>query len=150
LTEALASDIPNAADIGNQTPGRATRGFNDSSIDPCPARGLALDGRCRPGFSEGRRTSRLDIGRARQDGQIHDASSRQDAGVRAEGCEGPQDAARLVRALLIERFSKRELAERAGLDQRCLKLTAGSHVRLSTVLRVRRLYKLLMVEPEWP
>lgn len=55
-----------------------------------------------------------------------------------------QDAARLVRSLLLERYTKRALATKAGLERHTLKLKPSQRVRLSTVLRVRHAYRMLI------
>jgi isochorismate hydrolase len=56
------------------------------------------------------------------------------------------EAAQHVKALLRERWSERDLAARAGLHPHTLRLTPESRVRLKTVLKVRRAYRLLMTD----
>ncbi len=56
-----------------------------------------------------------------------------------------QDAAQLVRSLLLERYTKQALAAHAGVERHTLiQLKPSQRVRLSTVLRVRRAYRILM------
>lgn len=55
------------------------------------------------------------------------------------------EAARLIQGLLIERYSKRQLAIVAGLERHSLRvLTADQRIRLSTRLKVRRVSRILL------
>jgi len=56
------------------------------------------------------------------------------------------DAARIVRALLVERFTRRRVADEAGLERHTVRLSPSSRVRLSTILRLRRTARRLLGE----
>ena len=61
------------------------------------------------------------------------------------------DAARLVRRLLLERYSQRRLAQESGTERHTLQMTSSQLKRLKTVLKVRRSYRRLMIDgPEQP
>lgn len=55
-----------------------------------------------------------------------------------------EDAARMVKSLLAERYQRQQIAQVAGLHRHRLKLKPSQRVRLSTVLRVRLAYRKLM------
>lgn len=51
---------------------------------------------------------------------------------------------RRLQALLTERYTRRALAPRLGLHPNTLTLTAEQRIRLSTVLKLRRGYRMLL------
>jgi hypothetical protein len=67
------------------------------------------------------------------------------AGRRPLGALVPaREAARLVQRLLVERFTRCQLAAHAGLERHAVPVTAGQVVRWRTVLRIRRAWRLLI------
>lgn len=54
------------------------------------------------------------------------------------------EAARAIARLLIERYSKRQVARLAGLERRTLVLSTDQRVRLRTLLKVRRVTRMLL------
>lgn len=60
-----------------------------------------------------------------------------------------KEAGAHVRAILIERYSKRELLKQTGLERHTLpRLNATTRCRLKTVLRLRRAYRILVAVPD--
>lgn len=54
------------------------------------------------------------------------------------------DARKLVRAFLTECWSKRQLAPQVGVERKTLRLAPDQRIRLKTLLKLRRGYRILM------
>lgn len=59
-----------------------------------------------------------------------------------------KEAGAHVRAILVERYSRRQLLAQTGLERHTLpRLNATTRCRLKTVLRLRRAYRYLVADP---